>query len=145
MMGASSIMLGKYPSLLLLGGLGICLAQTPNLPSIYSISGELRPQAMKLDKLAAGSAYSVLFSANSPADLGPDARVMVSVVEGEHVLLAKTLHAGDADLYGTIRPAAGASLRVATEGGAEGALPAADQSRARSRRRPTIPGAKRRR
>jgi hypothetical protein len=70
----------------------------------------------KLDKLAPANRYSLLFSVTSPGDLGPDARVAVSVVEGGRVLLAKTLHAGDADLYGFFRPARAAELRVVAEG-----------------------------
>ncbi|HEY1497423.1 MAG TPA: HEAT repeat domain-containing protein, partial [Candidatus Solibacter sp.] len=65
---------------------------------------------MKLDKLSAETGYSFLFSVDSGA------RVAVSVMEGDRVLLGKTLHAGDADLYGWIRPRGAASLRVSTEG-----------------------------
>ncbi len=109
-------MLGNYRYLFLLASAGACLAQTPNLPALYSTSGALRSQSIKLGKLSAGTGYTFLFSIDSPAALGPNARVGVSVVEGEHVLLAKTLHAGDIDLYGTINPRAVAELRVSAEG-----------------------------
>uniref|UniRef100_Q01P27 HEAT domain containing protein n=1 Tax=Solibacter usitatus (strain Ellin6076) TaxID=234267 RepID=Q01P27_SOLUE len=103
-------MLGKSRSLLYLGTLGICLGQSPNLPVVYSMSGELRSDVEKLDKLEAGTGYSFLFSVDSGA------RVAVSVMEREGVLLSKTLHAGDSDLYGTIRPRGAVSMRVSTEG-----------------------------
>ncbi len=103
-------MLGNYRPLLLLGSLGICWGQSPGLPAIYSASGELRPLEMKLDKLSTGTGYSFLFSVDSGA------RVAVSVREGDRVLLGKTLHAGDSDLYGWIRPHGAVSLRVSTAG-----------------------------
>ena len=109
-------MLGKYRSAVFLAALGTCLGQSPNLPAVYSTSGELRSHVMKLGKLTAGTGYTILFSVDSPAALGLNARVAVSIVEGERVLLAKTLHAGDADLYGSIRPHAAAALRIAAEG-----------------------------
>src|SRR5689334_16439999 len=100
-------MLGKYCSLFILILGAVCQAQVSSfsLPAVYSTSGEIRPHATKLGKLAPANSYSLLFSVNSPGDLGPQARVTVSVVEGERVLISKTLHAGDADLYGFFRPA----------------------------------------
>ena len=38
------------------------------------------------------------------------------MVEGDRVLLSKTLHAGDADLYGSFRPGRAVQLRVIAEG-----------------------------
>ena len=98
------------------------MAQTSNfsLPAVYSTTGEIRPQVTKLEKLAPATSYSLLFSVDSPAALGPDARVSVSVIDGGRVLLGKTLHAGDADLYGFFRTARGAELRVTAEGAAAG-------------------------
>ena len=51
-MNQHSIMLGKYRPLLFLGALGVCLGQTPNLPAVYSLSGGLRSQVTKLEKLS---------------------------------------------------------------------------------------------
>ncbi len=111
------------------------MAQTSNfsLPAVYSTTGEIRPQVTKLEKLAPATSYSLLFSVDSPAALGPDARVSVSVIDGGRVLLGKTLHAGDADLYGFFRTARGAELRVTTEGAAGGPIPSANQSLAARR------------
>ena len=136
-------MLGKYCSLFILISGAVCRAQVPSfsLPAVYSTSGEIRSHVTRLEKLAPANSYSLLFSVNSPGDLGPDARVAVSVVEGERVLISKTLHAGDADLYGFFRPAHAAELRVVTEGGARGPLSIADQSLAARRgREPHLAG-----
>ncbi|MCU1237656.1 MAG: domain containing protein, partial [Candidatus Solibacter sp.] len=113
MMEENSAMPGKHSPLLFLAALEICLGQTPHRPAIYSLSGELRPQVIQLDKLSAGSAYSFLFSVNN---LPPSARIAVSITEAGRVSLSKTLHAGDADLYAPIRPHAAAALRITAEG-----------------------------
>jgi hypothetical protein len=117
MMKQRSAMPGNYRSLLFLLPAAIALAQPSNfsLPVVYSTAGEIRTQTTKLDKLAPSAGYSLLFSLDSP-DLGAEARIAVSVVEGDRVLLAKTLHAGDADLYGFFRPSRAAQLRVVAEG-----------------------------
>jgi len=83
-------------------------------PSNYSTTADLKSQTIRLDKLTAGHSYSLLFSM-SPADLGPSARVAVSVVEGDRTLLSKILHAGDADLYGFFQPSKTAELKIAAE------------------------------
>ena len=117
MMKQRSAMLGNYRSLFLLVPAAIGLAQPSNfsLPAVYSTTGEIRTQTTRLDKLAPSASYSLLFSLDSP-DLGPAARIALSVVEGDRVLLSKTLHAGDADLYAFFRPTRGAQLRVVAEG-----------------------------
>jgi hypothetical protein len=114
-------MLGNHRCLCLLAVLGTCLGQSPNLPAIYSTSGDLRSQSIQLRKLAAGTAYSFLFSIDLPSDLPPDARVAISVLDGDGVLIAKTLHAGDADLYGAIRPRAVPTLRIDSHGAVKAA------------------------
>src|SRR5258708_1226834 len=97
-----------FRSLLLLSGFASgCLAAGSgySLPAVYSTSGDMRSQVIRLDKLSGGESYSLLFSASSPEGLGADARLAVSVVEDGRVLLQKTLHAGDANLYGSFRTA----------------------------------------
>jgi hypothetical protein len=92
---------------LLLAGLASgCLAAGTNysLPAVYSTTGEVRSQVVRLDKLSGGQSYSLLFSL-SPEAFNADARLAVSVVENTRVLLQKTLHAGDADLYVSFRTA----------------------------------------
>src|SRR5689334_21278351 len=85
--------------------------------SNYSTEGPVRSQVVRLDKLSAGQPYSVLFSLN-PADLTASSRVTVAVAAGDHVLVQKTLHAGDADLYGFIRPVQSGDLRITTDNAA---------------------------
>jgi len=107
---------------LLLTGLAFgCLASTNySLPTVYSTTGEVRSQVVRLDKLAGGQSYSLLFSV-SPEALNADARLAVSVVEDGRVLLQKTLHAGDADLYVSFRTARAGrrELRIAANGAAD--------------------------
>ena len=113
-------MLGPLrPVLPLILATGACLAQQPggSLPEVYSSSSDLHSGVLPLAKLAGGENYSFLFSLD-PALLGPSARVAVSVVDGDRVLLSKTLHAGDADLYGTFRPVRVPELRIAADGAA---------------------------
>ena len=77
-------------------------------PSNYSREGEL---SSGTQPIPAGAARSLLYSLN-PADLGPDSRVTVSVTEDGRVLVEKTLHAGDPDLFAILRPAKAAELKV---------------------------------
>ena len=73
MMKQRSAMLGNYRSLLLLVPAAVGLAQPSNfsLPAVYSTTGEIRTQTTKLEKLAPSAGYSLLFSLDSPGDLGP--------------------------------------------------------------------------
>ena len=102
------LMLGNIRLLLLAAVLPAAFAQ----PSNYSTEGELAPLTVRLPS---GVTQSLLFSLN-PADLSPESRVTVSVVEGERVLVEKTLHAGDPDLYAIFRAAKRAELKVAVTG-----------------------------
>jgi hypothetical protein len=92
--------------LLLPGLASACVAAGTNysLPAVYSTTGEVRSPVVRLDKLTGGQSYSLLFSL-SPEAFSGDARLAVSVVENGLVLLQKTLHAGDADLYVSFRTA----------------------------------------
>ena len=103
-------------ALLLLSGFGgACLAANQfSLPAVYSTSGTVQSEIIHLSKLTGGQQYSLLFSV-APESLGADARVAISVAEDGRVLLEKTLHAGDADLYGAFRTGSGSrrELRIA--------------------------------
>lgn len=103
-------MLGMIRPLLAAALLPAAFAQSPN----YSTEGAVRTQVVRLDKLATGQSYSLLLSLN-PADLNASSRVAVSVTAGGRTLLQKTLHAGDADLYGFFRPTQLADLKIAAE------------------------------
>jgi HEAT repeat protein/squalene-hopene cyclase-like protein len=56
-------------------------------------------KTIRLAELKADSGYRLLFSVESPSALGPSDRIHVKLVSGPNVLLEKTLHAGDPDLY----------------------------------------------
>src|SRR5215467_12171316 len=86
-----------------------------SLTEVYGSTGELKAGTISLEKVTGGENYSLLFSLDLAA-LGAAARVKVSVVDGDRVLLEKTLHAGDADLYGFFRPVRVPELRIAAEG-----------------------------
>src|SRR5437588_103195 len=106
-------MLRSFRLLLVLSTAVACLAQQPGygLPEVYSSTGELHSGTLPLNKITGGENYSLLFSVD-PALLSAAARVAVSVVDGGQVLLSKTLHAGDADLYGFFRPVRVPELRI---------------------------------
>jgi hypothetical protein len=86
-----------------------------SLTEVYGSTGELKSGTVPLEKVTGGENYSFLFSLD-PAALGAAARVKVSVLDGDRVLLEKTLHAGDADLYGFFRPVRVPELRIGAEG-----------------------------
>jgi hypothetical protein len=112
----ASAMLGFRRYLLLICFAARCFGQLGySLPEVYSSTGELRSGTVSLDKVTGGENYSLLFSVD-PAALGAKARVSVQVVDGDRVLLAKTLHAGDADLYGFFRPVRVPEMRIEAEG-----------------------------
>ena len=80
-----------------------CFAQTGrdySLPAVYSSVGEIASKVLRLKDLKAGENYSFLLSLNSPGGMGAGARVGVTVLEGDRVLLRKMLHMGDPDVYG---------------------------------------------
>jgi HEAT repeat protein len=93
-----------------------CFAQAGyDLPMAYSQSAELRTGALTLDRVSGGDNYSLLVTVD-PALLTPASRIAVSLVDGDRVLLSKTLHAGDPDLYGFFRPVRVPELRLNVEG-----------------------------
>ena len=69
--------------------------------SNYVREGDVAP--LTSADCAAGQTQSLLYSLN-PGGPFADSRVTVSVVEGDRVLVEKTLHAGDPDLYAIFRP-----------------------------------------
>ncbi len=77
-------------------------AQTPHgysLPQILSKSGPVRTESLQVPALNPGKTFSLLFSINSPAELQPDSRIEVTLRDGAVLLVSKTLHLGDPDLY----------------------------------------------
>src|SRR5258706_16309104 len=83
----------------------ICLApvSAASLPIILSRTGSVRTETVTLKALDPGHQSSLLYSIGPLRNLGPDARVVVEVRQGQSILAAKTLHSGDADYYTQFR------------------------------------------
>jgi hypothetical protein len=79
----------------------VCLAPVSavSLPIVLSRTGSVRTETVTLKALDPEHQYSVLYSIGPLRNLGPDARVIVEVRQGQSILAAKTLHSGDADYY----------------------------------------------
>jgi len=69
------------------------------LPVVVSRTGTIHSESIALAALDPAYQYSLLYSVDSLRNLGPDARVVVELREGQAVLCSKTLHAGDPDYY----------------------------------------------
>jgi hypothetical protein len=81
------------------------------LPVIVAAkSRPVRTENVTLRGLQPGNQYSILYSLNSLRDIGPEGRLEIEIRQDSELLAAKTLHAGDADLY--------AQFRVSHPGGA---------------------------
>jgi hypothetical protein len=99
----------------LLGVLLLCsTALCASLPVVETRRGELRTETITLRALDTQHQYSVLFSIARLRDLNNNASVRLEVAQGNSILTAKTLHAGDPDLYAHFRvPSNGpAELRI---------------------------------
>ena len=59
-----------------------------------------------LDSLKAGELYSLVVWLKDPATVAGAAEIQVRVEDAAGLVLEKTLHAGDLDLYLTLRPRA---------------------------------------
>ena len=74
------------------------MAANYDLPVALTASGPIRSATIRLDRLKGGVDYSLLYS-TPPQIFGAQSRVQLELREGEKILISKTLHAGDADLY----------------------------------------------
>lgn len=70
-----------------------------SVPEVVSKSGPLGRQNFRLPALSPAKTYTLLFSIDSAAALGPESRIQVTLREGVAVLASKTLHLGDPDFY----------------------------------------------
>src|SRR6266568_4796268 len=73
------------------------------LPIVLSRTGSVRTETVMMEALDPGHQYSVLYSIGPLRNLGPDARIIVEVRQGQSILASKTLHSGDADYYTQFR------------------------------------------
>lgn len=69
-----------------------------NLPAVYSTSGKIASETISLSRLKSDQQYSLLFSV-PPAVLGAESTLTIELVDHGRVLIGKTLHAGDDDVY----------------------------------------------
>lgn len=85
-------------------------AQTP----VASHQAAVKAEAIPINGLLPNAQYSILYSIDALRALGPGARIAVELKQGAKILLKKTLHAGDPDVYAQFRvPEAGpASLSI---------------------------------
>jgi HEAT repeat protein len=98
-----SLLTGSKMKLFALAWLIPLLALAAPLPVLVSRAGAVRSEEIPLKALDPEHQYSILYSIDSLGRLGPDARVVVEVHQGEVILASKTLHAGDADYYTQFR------------------------------------------
>ncbi len=103
---------------LLLAAVPAIAASAPlNLPVAWSAGAPVRTETIRLPHASKAGNYSLLFSV-SPATLGPADQLSIELVANGRSLIAKTLHAGDADLYAPFHldSAAVPELRLVSRG-----------------------------
>ncbi|HUS06230.1 MAG TPA: HEAT repeat domain-containing protein [Bryobacteraceae bacterium] len=79
---------------------------------VFRQHGPLAAKTISLPQLNAGQPYSFAFSADTPASFGASGQLGVQLLQGTDVLLGKTLHAGDADLFSTFSLLSSAPVQV---------------------------------
>ena len=77
----------------------IGLAAAASLPEVTSRTGTIHSESIALGAIDPAHQYSLLYSIRSLRDLGPEARVVLELRQGQATLCSKTLHAGDPDYY----------------------------------------------
>jgi hypothetical protein len=96
----------RLPVLLLIPALGAAASLT----TLVHSAGAVHSETIALKALTQSASYSLLYSVDSLAGLGPAARIDLELRQGAAVLASKTLHAGDADYYTQFRvPQSGAA------------------------------------
>lgn len=85
------------------------------LPVVFQKSGPVKTENIPLDGVRPGHQYSVLYSLDSLRGIPADGRVDVVLRQGADVLLSKTLHTGDADVYAQFRISAAAPVTLETK------------------------------
>ncbi|MDE3198784.1 MAG: terpene cyclase/mutase family protein, partial [Acidobacteriota bacterium] len=93
-----------------------CQAASYDVPVAFSGSGAVQTGVMALARVTSPGDYSLLYSV-PPAALGEKSRIHIELRDGGAVLISKTLHPGDADLYAPFHLTASApQLSVTVEG-----------------------------
>ena len=88
------------------------------MPQILVKSGLLRSQLIRLPALNPARTYTLLFSIDSAAALGPESRIEITLGDAGTVLATKTLHLGDPDFYApfNVGQATSPGLRITASG-----------------------------
>ena len=89
--------------LFLLAATALYAADSFSVHEVLVRYGDLRESTIRLRELKPDVSYSLLFSIESPAAFDSASLVDVKLVSGAGVLLEKTLHVGDPDLYAPFR------------------------------------------
>ena len=85
-------------------------AAAASLVQVADKTGPIRQETIALPSLSPAGQYSLLYSVSPLRGLGPGARIDLELRQGDALLAAKTLHAGDPDYYVQFRvPQAGAA------------------------------------
>lgn len=100
--------------ILFLVAVGLYAAEPFSVPEALVKSGDVGEATIGLPALKPDVSYSLLFSIESPAALDSTSHVELKLVSNGAVVLEKTLHAGDADLYAPFRlkQAGATALRI---------------------------------
>lgn len=77
----------------------LCTASPYSLPTVLKKSGPVRSTKLTIPGLKPAVPYSLLLSIPSPGVFGADSRVSVDLSQKGALLVHKTLHLGDPDLY----------------------------------------------
>jgi hypothetical protein len=84
--------------------LGFYLIFASTLVAAWQQGGRIENRTLAGPRLQSGQAYQFLFSVDSYSSLPSGSSLAVSLSQGETVLLKKSLHQGDADLFATFSP-----------------------------------------
>src|ERR1043166_6872902 len=89
-----------------------------SVDQVVATSGNIRSGSIALPRMSSGCNYTLLFSVVSPSSMSADSRLEVTLSDGTRTLAAKTLHAGDPDLYAPFHMARSAApeLRLVAKG-----------------------------
>ena len=74
-------------------------AEQFSVPEVFSKSGVIHTEVIQLPTLSPDNNYSLLYSVRDLSLLPSSSRVHLKLTDGTKLLVEKTLHAGDADLY----------------------------------------------
>jgi hypothetical protein len=86
-------------------------------PGTFERGGAVRNETIATPVLASNTGYTLRLSVSPASAFGDDTRIVVSLSQASTTLVAKTLHAGDAQVLAMFHPAVSgpAKLKLAVE------------------------------